>query len=146
MNNKAFSLLEVLLVLALGAVVSIIAVRYYSEVRQTQKITTFTSQLTGITNAVEKCYAGSQNGDTSDCTSMTNLKSAGYLSDYYTNSPWNTTINLTIMNGNQVKITSSIDTNACSKVASRLKTVESQTGNNSFTCSGSSATYTYTIN
>ena len=78
MNNKAFSLLEVLLVLALGAVISIIAVRYYSEVRQTQKITTFTSQLTGITNAVEKCYAGSQSDDTSDCSSMASLQSAGY--------------------------------------------------------------------
>ena len=48
LKNTGFSLLEVLLVLALAAVVSIVAVRYYSEVRQTQKITTFTTILSEI--------------------------------------------------------------------------------------------------
>ncbi|MAZ39343.1 MAG: hypothetical protein CMF49_04420 [Legionellales bacterium] len=148
LKNTGFSLLEVLLVLALAAVVSIVAVRYYSEVRQTQKITTFTSQLTGISSAVEKCFAGSQNGGTSDCTSFTNLKNAGYLSDFYATSPWSTAIKIKIINQNQVAITSQIDHSACSKVVSRLNSVDSS-NTASIQCghpTSNNITYIYTIN
>jgi len=122
LRNQGFSLLEVLLVLALGAVIAIVAVRYYSEVQQGQKVTTLQSQLTGIGDAVKKCFAGSQPDDVAECHNLNKLQSKGYLSNFYSKTPWGQNYTLAF-SANKATVTiyaSGVPLHACQKVKGRL--------------------------
>jgi Tfp pilus assembly protein FimT len=90
MRNKAFGLLEALLVLVVAAVVALVAVRYYSEVKESEKIESLVQQWNDIYQALSQCMQTQKpnvlkSGTPMACVTyggrgFTNLIKAGYLS------------------------------------------------------------------
>jgi len=95
LKNKGLGLIQILLVIALSAVIALAATRYYSEVKITQKATALWQQAVTITNAVSQCVSSFKPGQTTTTSSMTdycqsfsNLKKAGYLTVAAQTNPW----------------------------------------------------------
>lgn len=95
LKNRGLGLIQILLSIAVSAAIALVAVRYYSEVKESQKITALWQQVVTITNAVTQCISTLKPGQSTTtssietyCESTSNLKKAGYLTgDSFTN-PW----------------------------------------------------------
>lgn len=129
MKQKGMSLIEAMLVLALAAVVIIAAIHYYSQVRESEKVTTLVGQINGIMSAAQKCVAGSAgsmgNGQNniSNCLSLNSLINAGFLSSYYSTSPWGVMIANPANNGTAIQIVvANVPHTACLAIESQLNT------------------------
>ena len=127
MKAKGLSLSEVMLVLALGAVIMIVAAHYYSQVRESEKITTLLGQINSIIDAAGKCVAGnagnasSTQNNITTCLTLTTLISEDFLSTYYTTSPWGTITGVPANNNTAIQITANnVPNNACLAMESRL--------------------------
>lgn len=95
MKIKGLGLIQILLVIALSAAIALAAVRYYSEIKISQKTTALWQQIVTITGAVEQCIPTLKPGQTvsSDapatyCQTRDNLKKAGYLAEDSFENPW----------------------------------------------------------
>ncbi|MAZ40393.1 MAG: hypothetical protein CMF49_09780 [Legionellales bacterium] len=55
MRNKAFTLLEMMLVFVVVAIIAITAVRYYSAIRESEKIESLVQQWLSVYNAMNQC-------------------------------------------------------------------------------------------
>lgn len=100
MKMKAFGLIEMILVLALCAVILLVSVHYYSEVKNTQRINAMVQQIQDVVNASNQCILGggvtgsySSYGQpiglaNKNCANITTLISAGSLASSYQTNPW----------------------------------------------------------
>lgn len=91
---QAIGLIEAMLVLALAALVTIVSLHYYTEVRLKEDVTVFIGQVHGILKASLSCVEANTNSgnntlsDINNTCALANLISENTLSSYYARSPW----------------------------------------------------------
>jgi len=96
-KSKAISLLEMLLVIVLAAIMAIAAIRYFSVIKEKEKINTLILQYNAIYKAVHQCIGSKKAGlvtdshvKSMDCFSedFIALIDAGYLNNTINFNPW----------------------------------------------------------
>lgn len=91
-KQQGISLLEVMLSLAIIAVILVMATRYYKVAQQSQQVSNALSLIGGIISAETQYAVANNNAYTAD---MNALKSGGYLPSNFGNNPWGAPILLT---------------------------------------------------
>jgi Tfp pilus assembly protein FimT len=81
------TLLEIMLVLAIAALVIVMSIRFYSSASNSQKINTMVSLVTALNAAAESCAAANDSSLT-NCTNLANYMPNGVMP----RTPWGGTI------------------------------------------------------
>lgn len=102
-RSKGVGLLEIMLALAISAVIILLSVRYYQTTSNNQKVSAAVNQIRGVYQATQT-YASRQNFVATDL-SISSLQSAGLLNSTYNQGPWGGANSLTVaVSGNNACI------------------------------------------
>lgn len=111
------TLLEIMLVLAIAAMVIVMSIRYYQSASNNQKITAGLNTVLGIVSAGESVL-GAKGSFNSIATDALNYLPNGVVP----NSPWGGAMSITSQaNGTSYKINMSVPTNVCQAFSDLLK-------------------------
>jgi len=124
MKIKALSLLELLLAIAISAAIMLAAVRYYSTVSASQRLTTLENQVNAMYKAVAACI-GQQSpttgNDTSTCFDETWMTTtSNYLAASTLQNPYGGANNLVNALPDAKLVLIDVPSDVCDKLASRM--------------------------
>lgn len=117
-KSSGVTLLEILLVLAIAAMIIVMSVRYYQSATASQQANAAISQIQAITAAADQIAQG---GGT--YSAATQAKIASFLPGKALVSPWGLPITISGNKGNEYKVTlDGIPVTVCSLMHTRLST------------------------
>lgn len=144
------TLLEIMLVLAIAAMVIVMSVRYYQSASSSQQANAALQQVQGITAAADGLAqaTGSYAAANISSTTLAPLMPGGSTSGFIT--PWGTTITIGTPTASTYQVTlPGVPSGVCPLLKSKLSANNHYVGVSSVTCSATAATdlsYTYTAN
>lgn len=128
------TLLEVMLVLAIAAMIIVMSIRYYQSASASQQSNSFLSQVQGIVAAAEQLAQGTGSFQNINGSSLSTSNLGPLLPGGAFMAPWGTPIVIANVQPNSFQMTlASIPSGVCPLVRSKLAT------NNHFSSSGSAA-------
>jgi type II secretory pathway pseudopilin PulG len=134
------TLLEIMLVLAIAAMVIVMSIRYYQSATSSQQANSALEQIQSITAAIDSISQGS-GGYTASAVNMTNVQPLLPKNGQLT--PWNTTITTTPSSVTSYSMTlPSTPAAVCPVLKSKLSTSTHYSVTTS--CSASAADFTFT--
>lgn len=131
------TLLEIMLVLAIAAMVIVMSIRYYTSATMSQQANTVRSQIQAIAAAMDNLAVGA--GTYSQVSASAIINAMGGAQNLKT--PWNTTISVNTPAGvtSYVVVVPGTTTSLCSILAAQVKSNPRFTGS----CTASGFQYTY---
>jgi len=157
-KNRGIGLLELMLSLAIIAILLIMAVRYYQSANASQQISSAADMVNAVRSAMKNYYndnAGNSFSTSTTGVALNDLITAGYLPPSFGNNPWNGTIGLstgTSTCSSTTKITpsttydicmSSVPTNNCAQLVVKLQATMNGNLGESAACTSEILTATY---
>ena len=131
------TLLEIMLVLAVAAMIIVLSVRYYQSASANQQANSLLQQLEAITAIADGIGQANNSYSTVNTTNV-----QGQMPNQNMNTPWGSSISVTgSTNAYTVSISTGIPAAVCAQIVPRLET-NAKYGTP--TCSGGSLNYTYT--
>ncbi|HTM63933.1 MAG TPA: type 4 pilus major pilin [Gammaproteobacteria bacterium] len=138
------TLLEVMLVLAVAAMIIVMSVRYYQTATYNQQTNTALQTIQAITAAADSLAQGSGTYDSVTQANIANLMPSNMVSGGNINSPWGGTITVGAGSGQTYSVTfTNTPQNICTALSSRLQPNSKFTSVTS-TCTASTQDFTYT--
>ncbi len=144
------TLLEIMLVLAIAAMVIVMSVRYYQSASSSQQANAALQQIQGITAAADGLAqaTGSYATASVSVSTLAPLMPGGAASGFIT--PWGTTITIGTPAASSYQVTlPGVPSGVCPLLKSKLAANNHYVGVSSVSCSATAATdltYTYTAN
>lgn len=142
-QQQGIGLLELMLALAIIAVLLIMATRYYSTAHQNQQMSSAVDMYTAVAGATKNYFNDKQ----AYPTTINQLTTGGYLPSSYANgtsvNPWNGDITISTSAGVVTVTMTNIPTGVCTPLSERLKLITY--GATPPACSGSSLPATFAI-
>lgn len=117
-RQEGVSLLEAMLFLVIAAIVLMVALRYFTQSNEGQKINNAYDQHMGILSAQAAYTADGNAGDTTD--GIDNLITKGYLSNAFKLDPWGGTNTLAVAQGVPTITSTAVPQDSCDKVKARI--------------------------
>lgn len=147
-NMHGVTLLEIMLVLAIAAMIIVMSVRYYQSATSSQQANTTLSQIQAITAAADSLAQASGNYATGLGSGAANL--TPLLPGSGLNTPWGDTIVVTPGGASSYTVNlGNVPSGVCPLIKSKLANNNHFTGVSAITCSATAATaftYTYVAN
>ncbi len=131
------TLLEIMLVLAIAAMIIVMSIRYYQAANQSQQANSFLEQVQGITATVESLAIGSGTYSTITTANLQTMLPGGVSA---LNAPWGGAITFTANTNGFTLAVPAPSTPTCTLITKQLSV------NNHYTVDGSCATVTYIAN
>jgi Tfp pilus assembly protein FimT len=140
------TLLEIMLVLAVAAMIIIMSVRYYQSAIANQQANSILQQIQGITAMADTLAQASGSYTVAAIgTALGPLLPGGAATAFIT--PWGTTITITAITGSSYLVTiPAVPTGVCPLLLAKLKQNNHYAGAASSCAAGANVTYTYTAN
>lgn len=121
-NQRGIGLLELMLSLAIIAILLIMATRYFTSANTNQQVSNATDMFNGVRASVNSYY--SDNGPAAQAPTLSGLVTAGYLPSSYggsTSSPWGTAMSIPSATAGHFSVQmSSVPASACAMLIARL--------------------------
>lgn len=140
-STLGVTLLEIMLVLAIAAMIIVMSIRYYQSATSSQQANTILQQIQGVTAAMDNLAVGS--GTYANITQAQLVAAVGGAANVTT--PLGTTINMSAPSATGYTITVPLNATVCpmvaTKVAANLKMAISGGATAAATCT--TLTYTY---
>lgn len=126
MRQLGMSMLEMLLVIAIGAAIITISIRYYNVTERNLSITQATNQIHMLTKASYDWLSAQHQASFCDgeCISLNKLTESGLIPNnkHYTETPWGTNIIIGPANNNSyVEISFALPKEDCDNLQQRLR-------------------------
>ena len=139
-SASGVTLLEIMLVLAIAAMIIVMSIRYYQNATNSQNANAIVEQIQNITAAADNLAIGANSYSKLTTSSLGTLVGTNNMK-----TPYNTPITLSGPTPTSYTVTvGTMPTAVCTSVASKLAANSKYSGGGSTpTCSGNTVTYTY---
>lgn len=135
------TLLEVMLVLAVAAMIIVMSVRYYQTASANQQVNSMLSMVQAITASADGLAqgTGSYSGGGVSTSTIKNL-----MPNQNMNAPWGSAVTLSATTASTYTVTfTGVPQTVCAQVKSRLAANQKYTGLATIDCSAATNTFTY---
>ena len=118
---RGISLLELILVLAVVAILLVIATRFFEVANRSRQVNNAYQDIKTISAASQSWWEDHGRNYTKLKLTLTKLVEGGYLVKSYQSNPWGGIISVTAASSDQVKVEmTELDTKACANLAHRF--------------------------